>query len=125
MTAPAWRDLTADDPSRIGPYELLGRLGAGLAEALASSHGAGIVHRDLKPATVLLSAAGPRVIDFGICTAWHSATSASIGRSPPRRTAPSSATRPSPPTALPPGPTVPTRNSCATPSPPSAQPPTS
>ena len=41
-------------------------LGAGLAEALESIHAAGVVHRDLKPSNVLLSAEGPRVIDFGI-----------------------------------------------------------
>lgn len=31
-------------------------------------HAAGITHRDLKPANVLLSATGPRIIDFGIAT---------------------------------------------------------
>jgi outer membrane protein assembly factor BamB len=41
-------------------------LAAGLAEALASIHGAGLVHRDLKPSNILLDDAGPRIIDFGI-----------------------------------------------------------
>ncbi len=44
-------------------------LGAGLAEALVSIHGAGVVHRDLKPSNVLLTPEGPRVIDFGIARA--------------------------------------------------------
>ncbi|MBB4935080.1 DNA-binding beta-propeller fold protein YncE [Lipingzhangella halophila] len=44
-------------------------LGAGLAEALRSIHTAGLVHRDLKPSNVLLSADGPRIIDFGIARA--------------------------------------------------------
>ncbi|TNY36820.1 serine/threonine-protein kinase [Thermomonospora catenispora] len=44
-------------------------LAVGVATALAAIHAAGIVHRDLKPANVLLSATGPRVIDFGIARA--------------------------------------------------------
>ncbi|WP_187414248.1 serine/threonine-protein kinase [Nonomuraea sp. PA05] len=41
-------------------------LAAGVATALAAIHQAGVVHRDLKPSNILLSAVGPRVIDFGI-----------------------------------------------------------
>ena len=41
-------------------------LATGLAEALTVIHGAGIVHRDLKPSNVILTASGPKVIDFGI-----------------------------------------------------------
>ncbi|GLZ07755.1 hypothetical protein Acsp03_52210 [Actinomadura sp. NBRC 104412] len=48
-------------------------LAVGVATALAAIHGAGIVHRDLKPANVLLSATGPRVIDFGIARALDAA----------------------------------------------------
>lgn len=39
------------------------------ARALGSIHAAGVVHRDLKPANLLLGAAGPYVIDFGIARA--------------------------------------------------------
>ncbi|QNE23631.1 serine/threonine-protein kinase [Streptomyces sp. INR7] len=46
--------------------ERLRELGAALAGALRDIHGAAIVHRDLKPANVLMTVAGPQVIDFGI-----------------------------------------------------------
>ena len=38
----------------------------GLLSALAAVHSAGIVHRDVKPSNILMSASGPRLIDFGI-----------------------------------------------------------
>jgi serine/threonine protein kinase len=45
------------------------RLIAGVAEALESIHAAGVIHRDLKPSNVILTADGPKVIDFGIARA--------------------------------------------------------
>lgn len=44
-------------------------LAAGLAEALTAIHVTGLIHRDLKPSNILLTADGPRVIDFGIARA--------------------------------------------------------
>ncbi|GAA2432141.1 hypothetical protein GCM10010191_52620 [Actinomadura vinacea] len=48
------------------PPDAVRALAAGLAEALAAVHQAGLVHRDLKPGNVMLTAGGPRVIDFGV-----------------------------------------------------------
>ncbi|WP_443072015.1 serine/threonine-protein kinase [Streptomyces sp. NBC_01477] len=42
------------------------------AEALRAVHAAGVIHRDLKPSNILLGAAGPAVIDFGIARAADS-----------------------------------------------------
>jgi outer membrane protein assembly factor BamB len=44
-------------------------LGAALAGAFAQLHASGIVHRDLKPSNVMITAYGPKVIDFGIARA--------------------------------------------------------
>ena len=61
----------ADYIEEQGPLgaEMLYGLAAGLAEALAAIHAAGVIHRDLKPSNVLLTADGPKVIDFGIAQA--------------------------------------------------------
>ncbi|WP_078946737.1 protein kinase domain-containing protein [Streptomyces sp. NRRL B-3648] len=44
-------------------------LGAALCGALGQLHGSDVVHRDLKPSNVLVTAYGPKVIDFGIARA--------------------------------------------------------
>ncbi|WP_306369938.1 serine/threonine-protein kinase [Nocardiopsis sp. CC223A] len=77
-------DVQADLPWMITEYvpgptlrhhvERFGRLkkgmllgvAAGTAEALRAIHAAGVVHRDLKPSNVVLSAKGPKLVDFGI-----------------------------------------------------------
>ncbi|MEU9013118.1 PQQ-binding-like beta-propeller repeat protein [Streptomyces sp. NPDC048479] len=44
-------------------------LGAALAGALAQLHSSDVVHRDLKPSNVMVTAYGPKIIDFGIARA--------------------------------------------------------
>ncbi|MEU5881218.1 protein kinase [Spirillospora sp. NPDC047279] len=62
------------------PGDTLRVLGAGIAEALEAIHETGLIHRDLKPSNILLSADGPRVIDFGIARAADaSQTTAMVG----------------------------------------------
>ena len=64
----------------VDPEMLLG-LATGLAEALVAIHGAGVVHRDLKPGNVILTQAGPKVIDFGIAQALDGTVMTRTGRS--------------------------------------------
>ncbi|MGI5471193.1 protein kinase domain-containing protein [Streptomyces sp. CA-132043] len=51
------------------PEHSVRALGAALCQALAQLHRSDVVHRDLKPSNVLLTAAGPKLIDFGIARA--------------------------------------------------------
>ncbi|MFG2330301.1 protein kinase [Streptomyces sp. NPDC048604] len=71
----------AEAVSRAGtlPVEAVRALGAALARALESVHAAKVLHRDLKPANVLLGAAGPKLIDFGIAQAFEATALTSTG----------------------------------------------
>jgi len=62
----------------LAPDTLYG-LATGLAEALTVIHAAGIVHRDLKPSNVILTDAGPKVIDFGIAQALDATSMTKTG----------------------------------------------
>ena len=57
-----------DDVAANGRYvgDDLERLARKLIEATKAVHATGIVHRDIKPTNVMVSAAGPVLVDFGI-----------------------------------------------------------
>ncbi|CAM3730740.1 serine/threonine-protein kinase [Kibdelosporangium persicum] len=67
VPGPSLRQVV-DETGPLPEYAVL-RLAAGLASALRDIHRARLIHRDLKPGNVLLTADGPRVIDFGIARA--------------------------------------------------------
>ncbi|GHD60594.1 protein kinase domain-containing protein [Streptomyces goshikiensis] len=61
-----------DEAVRLGgplPEPAVRELGADLARALGQLHRSEVVHRDLKPSNILITATGPKVIDFGIARA--------------------------------------------------------
>lgn len=66
LEGPTLLEAAAKNPLAL---EALRRLAASLAEALQCIHDAGLVHRDLKPSNIILTADGPRVVDFGIARA--------------------------------------------------------
>ncbi|MDT9693424.1 protein kinase [Streptomyces sp. P9(2023)] len=51
------------------PEPAVRALGALLCTALAQLHASDVVHRDLKPSNIMITADGPKVIDFGIARA--------------------------------------------------------
>src|SRR5436190_5138072 len=59
---------TLEQRLRRGRLELplLIDIAIALSEALDVAHGVHIVHRDIKPANVILSARGPKLLDFGL-----------------------------------------------------------
>ncbi|KIF75613.1 hypothetical protein QR77_20295 [Streptomyces sp. 150FB] len=67
VPGPSLHDAVAE----YGPLSAEAAVGlvARVAEALQSIHSAEVIHRDLKPSNIILTAEGPKVIDFGIARA--------------------------------------------------------
>ncbi|ANP49849.1 outer membrane protein assembly factor BamB [Streptomyces griseochromogenes] len=77
--------LTLDQAvDAYGPLDerALRALATALARTLADIHAAGFIHRDLKPPNIVLTSAGPRIIDFGIARPEHGLTLTTTGQVP-------------------------------------------
>ncbi|QKW03720.1 protein kinase [Streptomyces sp. NA02536] len=59
-------DVHLGEQGPIRSPQALRALALALAVALSGVHRVGLVHRDLKPANIMLTTAGPRLLDFGI-----------------------------------------------------------
>jgi serine/threonine protein kinase len=59
---------TLADRLRKGPLPLEQAFAIAIAitDALDNAHRLGVVHRDLKPGNIMLTASGPKLLDFGL-----------------------------------------------------------
>lgn len=61
------------------PIDQVLKIGTEIAEALERAHQQGIIHRDLKPANIMLTKAGPKLMDFGLAKPQLSIASQAAG----------------------------------------------
>jgi TolB-like protein/Tfp pilus assembly protein PilF len=54
-------------------------IASSIADALAEVHAIGIVHRDIKPGNIVLTARGPKLLDFGVASVKGSARLTAAG----------------------------------------------
>jgi len=66
------------------PLDLALQIAVDIADALDSAHRRGIVHRDLKPGNLMLTAAGSKLMDFGLAKLAPIAAGADPSRMPTR-----------------------------------------
>jgi serine/threonine-protein kinase len=67
------------------PWREAVAIAATIADVLVTAHRRGVVHRDLNPANIMMTASGPKIIDFGEATTIESTATLAEATAIPRR----------------------------------------